>query len=834
MSFNPQNLINQAAKAGKSVADFTEKKADQIAAALKTSTNIDVNAIADSVDGAVTEKLSAAIDPVLKIPLDYRTELQYQNAELEKFARLLGVTNSSKLPLPNELRDYASYNYVLGLGVLNNYEINFPDKTYRIKDPEVMILRSGGGLPKKATTLYEQGGQIEYFMDNFETNAIIGNNSKTKQTNAFSLDFTVTEPYSMGLFLQTLQVAAVQAEHKNYLEAPYIITLEFKGWDNNGNYISKPNLRRFFPIKIVNIDFEVTESGSQYNVKALPWHEQGLTDQVQTSKSDITITGRTVQELLQSGAKSLMSSFNEYEQKKLKEKQVVAVDEYVILFPKERSSAKEKLLGEDTEVSKATTNPELNSGEGGERSISPEEKLQLYQSITGNNDTNVPADFDAELSKLLGIVVKRSGIGEAVRENAENPENINDIGNSELVESYLDGGKQPFGRPKFVEETTQTGGPPNVNRSVSTGIFKRGNITISNKGRDLTFKSGTKIQDIIEEVIILSDYGRKIVDEVPDKKGMIPWFKIEVDVYNITNYEQMDLSGEFPKLYVYRVIPYKAHVSRYSPPTKASPGIEELKKECCKEYDYIYTGKNDDVLNFNIEFDKAFFTAIMAYGGENKAGTKEEKKESPGLSPGHPAYKPNTGDTDNFSSSGNSTSKESNKNESSATAGFLERNKSSIARDFNDALVNSTVDLVTANMEIWGDPYYITDSGMGNYNAEETPYINLTEDGTMDYQTSEVDILVNFRTPVDYNQDGTMMFPTMGGKPVGAFSGVYQVIFVGSKFSEGQFTQTLKLIRRRNQSGADTKSETTTENTQAMVEKTENTESENSQQNGST
>jgi hypothetical protein len=273
MSFNPQNLINQAAKAGKSVADFTEKKADQIAAALKTSTNIDVNAIADSVDGAVTEKLSAAIDPVLKIPLDYRTELQYQNAELEKFARLLGVTNSSKLPLPNELRDYASYNYVLGLGVLNNYEINFPDKTYRIKDPEVMILRSGGGLPKKATTLYEQGGQIEYFMDNFETNAIIGNNSKTKQTNAFSLDFTVTEPYSMGLFLQTLQVAAVQAEHKNYLEAPYIITLEFKGWDNNGNYISKPNLRRFFPIKIVNIDFEVTESGSQYNVKALPWHE---------------------------------------------------------------------------------------------------------------------------------------------------------------------------------------------------------------------------------------------------------------------------------------------------------------------------------------------------------------------------------------------------------------------------------------------------------------------------------------------------------------------------------------------------------------------------------
>ena len=27
-----------------------------------------------------------------------------------------------------------------------------------------------------------------------------------------------------------------------------------------------------------------------------------------------------------------------------------------------------------------------------------------------------------------------------------------------------------------------------------------------------------------------------------------------------------------------------------------------------------------------------------------------------------------------------------------------------VARDFNDALVNSTVDLVTAKMTIWGDP----------------------------------------------------------------------------------------------------------------------------------
>jgi len=827
----PQNLIDRATKVGKSVQDLAESTAGNVAKAFTTSPNINVNAIADSVDGALTDKLSAAVDPQLKIPLDYRTQLQYENAELENFKDLIGITSTSGPPFPNDLRDFASYNYVLGLGVLNTYEVNFPDKTYRLRDPEIMITRSGGGLPGKATTIFEKKRRIEYYIDDFETNAIIGNNTKTKQTNAVSIDFKVTEPLSMGMFLQTLQVAAVQAEYKNYLEAPYVITLEFKGWDNNGNYISKPNLRRIFPIKLVNIDFNVTEGGSVYNVRAIPWHEQGLSDQVQSTKTDITITGRTVEELLQSGAKSLMSTFNEYEQKKLEKEQVKAVDEYIITFPTQRSTAQEELLGQDTEVSKATTNPELNAGEGEKREITDAEKLKLYQSITGNEDSNVPADFDAELSKLSGIVVKRSGIGEAVRENAQNPDNINEIGKSDLIESYLDGGKQPFGRPKFVEETkTTSGGPPNRNTTVGTGVFKRGNITISNKGRDLTFKSGTKVQDIIEEIIILSDYGRKVAEAEPDSNGLVNWFKIETDVYDITNYEQMDLTGQFPKLYVFRVVPYKVHINRYMPPTKASPGIKALEKQACKQYDYIYTGKNDDVLEFNLEFDKAFFTAIMPFGGENKAGTKEEKSQSPGISPGHPAYKPVPGDTNNLSNSGNSTTKEVSKPGGTGKGGLPERTKESIARDFNDAIVNSNVDLVTANMTIWGDPYYIADSGMGNYNAAETPIINMTKDGTMDYQSSEVDIILNFRTPLDYNQDGTMEFPGNGTKPVGAFSGLYQVIFCMSTLSGGVFNQQLKLIRRRNQEGRDTNSEPTTQDNKIYTEYADDAADANSNQ----
>ena len=49
-----------------------------------------------------------------------------------------------------------------------------------------------------------------------------------------------------------------------------------------------------------------------------------------------------------------------------------------------------------------------------------------------------------------------------------------------------------------------------------------------------------------------------------------------------------------------------------------------------------------------------------------------------------------------------------------------------------------------------------------------------------------------------------MEFPGSGTKPVGAFSGLYQVISCLNSFSNGTFTQQLKLIRRRNQPGLDT------------------------------
>ena len=111
--------------------------------------------------------------------------------------------------------------------------------------------------------------------------------------------------------------------------------------------------------------------------------------------------------------------------------------------------------------------------------------------------------------------------------------------------------------------------------------------------------------------------------------------------------------------------------------------------------------------------------------------------------------------------------------------------------------MNSAVDLLTCEMRIMGDPYFMADSGVGNYNSEGTSYINLKSNGAIDHESSEVDVIINFRTPIDISAEG----PQFDGKALGVqdFSGLYKVWQVINNFSGNEFTQDVSLIRRRNQ-----------------------------------
>ena len=760
--------------------------ATRAAGSVQNSTRINVNGIASAVEGAANELAGAVVAPIANAVQGFSGALSGLAGQgLGFIGSFLGGLLNGFPPFTNELEKFASCNYIFTLGCLTPTELNLPDFTYRLFGPRIVILRSGGA-PDKIRTLSEVGGKGEYYIDDVEIYSIITPNRGTKQTDALNFDFKVFEPYSMGMFLETLQVAALRAGYSNYLNAPFLLSLDFVGYDDAGNPTKAINSTRHFPIKMMEVTYAVTEQGSTYSCAAVGFTDSAFGDNAQSAKTDIQITGRTVSEILQSGAQSLTSVINGRNLKLEQSGQISKADKYVIIFPTKNSSLEESILGAKEEDAGATTK------EGELREFTDEEKQELAESIGVFQNGQLPADFDQRLESLLGVSITRSEVAETIREYAEKDENINDIGSAKITRSYQDPGNVPAADPAATQlETTP-------------GQICRAQCVIPDELRTFQFPTGKKMQDMIEEVVLASEWGRSITERLdqPDDKNMVDYFKVDAQIYDMIDGATVAETGETPKVYVYRVIPFKVSASRFASPSRPQPNLAALRAQAAKVYNYIYTGKNKDILDFDIKFDNAFFVGIGAsrgqgtstqrVGGQNQmTGTGNNNSSSTVTNPG---------DQQQTSSSGQASVRETTTTSTGQIGGTgSEPSELQVMRMFNDAMINSPADLLEIELKIWGDPFYLSDAAAGNYVAAPTNFFNITKDGTMDFQRGEVDIILNFRTPFDIGDDGWMDFPGLGLMPVKAFSGLYQVLEIESSFSGGKFEQNLKCIRRRNQ-----------------------------------
>lgn len=677
-------------------------------------------------------------------------------------------------PYSNPLNVYSSYNYIFTLSPLSNNDINYPKSTYRINSPSGVILRSGGSGNLKITTEQEDmfGITTDLYIDNVEIMSIIAGNPDAKNSKALTINFTVVEPYSMGMFIESLVQGAKKKNFPNYTNAPFLLSLDFIGWDSNGNIVEVPDTSRKFPIKILDVKFKVDGSGSRYEVKSIIWEEQALADEVQSVKTDADIEGETINEILQTGPKSLASLLNTREQLLKKEGHKPDANEYVILFPKERS---ESLSSGDSNDS-ATT----DTGSG--------EDKDFVREMYGTEDTpDVSGDPESEKEKILGFEMETGTIGDELRAIAEDESKTNDIGKSKIAKGYITQEIPYFGQPAFVEHENEP------------GMFQRDKIVANEDGTRLIFKKGQRVQEMIEEVILLSEYGREFINLEEDSNGMKPWFKIETEVYLGDSGDGMKKTGDKPKIFVYKVIPFKHNTSSYKAPSKGSSGIKSLKREVMKEYNYIYTGKNDSIIDFDIDINYAYIAALQN-DFTNFADTKTTGSSTYVVEDeGDEDVEYTTQDGDEIPDEGSYTVTQSLRPSTGAAGGGSKNHTGSQASRSISDLITQGVDLLQLDLTIWGDPYFLSDSGVGNYTADPSNFINMTADGTMDYQESEVDIAVNFRTPTDIGSNGIMRFPSEIKTMAYHFSGLYFVLTVNHKFSEGKFTQVLNLVRRHNQ-----------------------------------
>lgn len=674
-------------------------------------------------------------------------------------------------PFQNVLHSYASYNYIFTLSCIDDFSLNFPNETYKQGDVGQIILKSGS-TDSNNRVVIEGFGAFEFYIEDVEITSLIRFEKTSGNTNAAGIKFKIFEPYTMGMFFHAIQAAANNVGQKAYNTAPFLLTLQFKGHINADNLgISGDSLSniekttRHFPIKLATIDMRVGASGSEYSITALPYNQLGMSSSYTQLTTDVSISGKTVHELLQTGNKSLQRVLNERLQKIADDRGLKQRDAILIYFPNDISSGSPagKIVDEFSKLT-ATINP-------------------------------FSAANSPDIKKKLKISMQDGGNGTLV----QNVSDINALGKSSMSFDAYHGSSTPFPDDNFVYDSKKN-------------IYSRGNMTVDPNHGDMKFTQNSNIVNVINQVLVMSDYGRQALTESQvTQSGKIVWWRVESQVYIIPSDDNLEVTGMKPKLIVYRVIPYKVCTSNFLPPGKVNPKIEGAKKQAVRQYDYLYTGLNTDVIKFDIYFKNAFYVALnsntstnsgdVAAGDKNatlakepEKVTEESKKEETIAGRLFSDLKDKIHDIAPELRFDKTTSANSDKGGSG-----LNNKHTLIAKQAHDIIVSNGKDMINPEMQIVGDPYYIADSGVGNYTSKPTQYENINADHSMDYQTGEVDIIVNFRTPLDIDmQLGKYDF----GSPevLKPFNGLYMVTKVVSNFSKGKFTQDLSLTRRDGQS----------------------------------
>ena len=678
--------------------------------------------------------------------------------------------DSSASKIPNPLRNHNGFNYSITLGVLDAYEYNNPESYRSTGFKNYVIQSSGGNLDKRYQVFDETGSSTsehaEYYIDDINLESTVAPNPNTRMTIGTSLTFTVTEPYSMGNFIQAVVGSASDAGYDSYNQAPFCLRIDFNGWNLDGttdaNFLQQPI---FIPIQIINMDFNVSGIGSKYEVKAVPMSETGLSDNINKINSSVRASGTFVHEVLETNDQSLTGTINRAIEDMEEAGALAPYDRYIICFPENRQRLRDALRAGNIDESAFTT--------------SPEEQEDQRRGYTGPDD-GLRGSFSPEII----TVSQPNEIYSILKSFAEDTSQMNAIGTSPLNEDTNAAGNSG---EADVEAATDP----------DSGLVDPGNQATqpAEKARDFQFQQGQQITSIIERIVTQSTYAAEKATE-ESTNGLNKWFRIDTQVFLDESALTESTMGRRPKIYVYSVIEYEVDEAVTTAPNKKSKNTAGLRELAVKEYNYIYTGKNEDVLNFDINFNNAFMMSAYADLGMNAAPLRDpDKAATTSSGNGTDSGVVNSLPTDlksNDDPNGGVQQITNVENPTGSTSNDVRRR---VAEVFHDRITNMIVDMVTAEMEIMGDPYFIPQQ-TGNYVAANGQNPSITEDGTMNFLDRSVFCIINFRTPFDYQVKGaTMEFPQI----VPGFSGIYQIWAVNNNFNQGKFTQTLKLIRRKGQ-----------------------------------
>jgi len=596
-------------------------------------------------------------------------------------------------------------------------------------------------------------GRFDMYLDDVEIGTLMGFTEKSNVTIPVQISFEVFEPYGINGFLEALHVTAVAAGYANYHQASFILKLEFWGYPDTEDFaepVQIPESTRFFPIGFVDLAVDVTEQGTKYRVKAVPYADRAF-GRSNTLTSPVKMEGSTVGEILTNFMRELNSRAEVRLAANPRDEPSYSQgnnDRYFIKFP--------------------------SWSPNGELVDSPENNIPKSKLINLYRDNALYSMVDPATAKDNAYrtfrIVEAGTETARLNKQASNP-------NNRTPYSAISSNSQSDANTARLNK--QAGNPGNSSMSYDA------------KTTVVQFPANSTISDIIIAVIKDSEYTRNIIENPTksiDSDGFIDYFSVKIEVANRDVYDEASKKPFQDITYV--VVPFKIHHSRLPTHGTIQTSADKLQRISLREYNYLYSGENVDVLNFKLNFNTLFFEAVPNAMGNTdipsrrtgagtasdpkvtlEGTTKEEasKQEVP-VNPVKTVAIPVQSNTLN-------------------AAQPLTTPYAAMAKTMHDAIINSSVALATGTLEIIGDPFYVAAGGIGSYNP---PLIRkgTFEGGDIAYNYGDLIIIINFKNPSDIGQDGMLVFTDKV-----AFSGAYKVTNVSSKFSGGQFKQELTILR---------------------------------------
>lgn len=296
--------------------------------------------------------------------------------------------------------------------------------------------------------------------------------------------------------------------------------------------------------------------------------------------------------------------------------------------------------------------------------------------------------------------------------------------------------------------------------------------------------NGTLIKEAIKDLVLASEYFNTKMKPAAQESNSDPaeLIKIIPQIKLITN--QWDKKrNEYAKEITFHVFNTLLFGENFK-----NGGLAPIRDwGYSKVYDWIFTGKNEDIINVDINFNLLYYTRFFTDKNELgliMTGMEAVRTSTPGLA------KPNK------------FSEQSSKPGSIGKTFPNEPSRyinSSLAAEFFDLKMNNSyADNITLDMDIIGDPDWIPQDAsvrggpitVGNFNSKLDQWNSLAID------VAGVYAKLRLRTPRDYNDTTGLMDLNTDSSFVG---GVYQVITVENLFESGRYTCKLNMVKIPNQ-----------------------------------